>query len=142
MDIIKCFVFMYVYFNIIAFLLCLMSIQFMNNALHPSKCRPNIHEWTYIMLGLICINNLISFYMAGSLVYLNYRRRPDIFVWHVGFGRFCVLTRSTTSQHVYYSVYAQDFISLVIGLFGWPLMKDALDCDEGYEMFYLLTLCY
>ena len=94
------------------------------------------------MLGLIIINNLFSFYMVGMLAYLNYRRRPDIFIWHVGIGRFCILTRSTTSQKVFFSVYAQDFVSLVIGMFGWPLMKDAVDCDEGYEMFYLMTLCY
>ena len=114
----------------------------MNNALHPTNCKANIHEWTYIMFVLICLNNLFSFYMVGKLVYMHYRRRQDIIIWHAGFGRFCVLTRSTTADSIFWSVYAQDFISIVIGMFGWPLFSDAVACDEGYEMFYLMTLAY
>ena len=94
------------------------------------------------MLGLIIFNNVFSLYMIGTLGYLNYRRRPDIYIWRVGFGPFCIITRSTKSKKVYFSAYAQDFVSIIIGMIGWPQTKDADDCNYAFEMFYLMTLCY
>ena len=94
------------------------------------------------MLGLIIINNFFSFYMIGTLGYLTYRRRPDIHIWRVGFGPFCIITKATTSRKIYFSAYAQDFVSLIIGMIGWPQTKDAYNCDYGFEMFYVMTLAY
>ena len=94
------------------------------------------------MFTLICINMILCIYMAGLLGYYSYRNRPELYYWRTALSRIVVFTRSTTSKWIFYSVYAQDFVALVIGMVGWPLSKEAIDCDEGYEMFYFMTLAY
>ena len=141
-DIIKCFVFMYAYFNMIALFLCVMSVQFLNHALKPEQCKQNLHFWTYIMLSLVCLNTIFCGIMSAMLGYFGQRNRPELYVWRITLGRICMLTRTTTSKWIFYLVYIQDCIALFIGMVGWPLSKEAIDCDEGYEMFYIMTLIY
>ena len=94
------------------------------------------------MLVLIIINAILCVIMSVFFTYYKFKRTSELYAWRIALGRIYVITRSTTSKWIFYNVYAQDLISVVVGMVGWPLSKEAIDCDPGYEMFYLMTLIY
>ena len=72
------------------------------------------------MLTLTIINTILCLGMTAMLYFYQVRRRPDLYIWKVALGRFYLITRTTSNKWIFYCVYAQDIVSILICLFGWP----------------------
>ena len=141
-DIIKCFVFMYAYFNLISLFLACVAVRFLRHALFPEHCSAGVHWWAGIMTFLVVVNGILCLTMTGLLAYYRARMPDEYYIWRVALGRLQVMTRTTSSRWLFYCVYAQDAVSALIIVVGWPLAKAARQCDAGYQMFYVITLIY
>ena len=94
------------------------------------------------MAFLIVANAILCLIMAGIMFYYKLRMPDEYSIWRIALGRVQMMTRTTSSKWLFCCVYAQDLVSALIILIGWPLVKAAWECDEGYEMFYIITLLY
>ena len=122
--------------------MCCISVYFLRHALFPEQCHANIKVWAGVMTFLNLINGILCIIMAGVLYYYRQRMTNEYYIWSIALGRLRIMTRTASSKLFFYIVHAQDIISGIVILFGWPLFKTAASCDEGYGMFYLICMVY
>lgn len=137
-DVIKCFLILYTGLNGVSLFFCLILI-----ALKPGECNDTIKNWTYTMLVFFCLNIVFSLFMSITLAIFKCRAQPQLYDWHIALGRINVNTRSTNSKWIFYSIYAQDFITILVIIVGWTLFNDADSCNlMGFKVFYITTMIF